>query len=298
MKTITMVLLMLVSPAIMAQMSKDEAEVKKVIDDETSYFMQRDYDGWQSTWAHQSPIYWAVATPNQYMEQTSWESLSQMMKTMFSNNPEPIKEFASKTDFKFQMGKDLALVTFKEGDDSGTRVLIKDGKQWKIIQMTVVKKAEYEKVDNLGLLNWAVGTWNMDASLSSVDMPWADEVAKQSCHILKTPTGYKVKSLFTNNQGDGQWHMWEVKELNIDGMNNFLPVFVKAGGGNWLQAAIGKAVFKDGQLHISYHVVDKPDREARNEVYTFDPKGSITLEGTFFGEDGEKDNTYKYVFKR
>ncbi|MBK3515731.1 hypothetical protein [Carboxylicivirga marina] len=298
MKTITMVLLMLVAPAIMAQLSKDEAAIKEVIENETKYFMQRDFDKWQSTWAQTPTIYWSVVGPNMHMEHTSWEALSAMVKENYKNNPEPIAKFPEKQDYKFQVGKSSALVTFKEGDDSGTRLLIKDGNTWKIMQMTVVKAAAFKKQSDMNLLSWALGTWNMDASQSSVDMPWADSVAKQSCHFIKTPTGFKIKSVFTNNQNDGQWHMWEVKELNIDQNKNFLPVFVKAGGGNWLDAAIGKATFKDGQLHISYHVVDKPDWAARKEVYTFDNKGSITLEGTFFGEDGQKDNTYKYVFRR
>ncbi|TRX71340.1 hypothetical protein [Carboxylicivirga sp. M1479] len=298
MKTITIVLLMLISPAIMAQLSKDEAAIKQVIESETMYFMQRDFDKWQSTWMHSPIIYWAVVIPNQYMEHTSWESLSAMVKEEFKSNPQAITEYPEKGDYRFHVGKNSALVTFKEGDDSGTRMMIKDGKDWKIIQMTVVKKAEFKKEGTMGLLKWALGTWNMDASQSTVDMPWADSVAKQTCHFIKTATGFKIKSVFTNNHGDGQWHMWEVKELNVDQNNNFLPVFIKAGGGNWLDAAIGRAAFKDGKLHISYRIVDKPDWEARKEVYTFDNKGSITLEGTFFGEKGEKDNTYKYVFRR
>lgn len=298
MKTFTLVLLLLVSPAIMAQLSKDEAAIKQVIENETKYFMQRDFDGWQSTWAQTPTLYWLVVAPNMHMEHTSWEALSAMVKEDYKNNPEPITKYPEKRDFKFQVSKNSALVTFKEGDDSGTRVLIKDGKAWKITQMTVVKTPAFKKRSDLNWLSWALGTWNMDASQSFVDMPWADSVAKQSCHFIKTSTGFKIKSVFTNNHNDGQWQMWEVKELNVDQHNNFLPVFIKAGGGNWLDAAIGKATFKDGKLHISYHMVDKPAREARAEVYTFDNKGSITLEGTFFSEDGQKDNTYKYVFKR
>ncbi|TLX77454.1 hypothetical protein E9993_02120 [Labilibacter sediminis] len=298
MKTIALLLVILMPPVLMAQLSKDEAAIKQVIENETNYFLQRDFEKWSNTWLHSPTIHWAVYSPNYHYEYSSWEELEKYIKEEFKRNPQPIETELNKTDYKFNITKNAALVRFTEAEGSGTRVLIKDGGKWKISQMTVTKLDEYKVKNNMRLLNWAQGSWQINTELSEINMPWVDSIEKQTCYFTKTPTGFKIKSVFTNNQGNGQWHMWEVKELNITPYNTLLPVFIKAGGDNWIQATMGKAFFKEQQLNIIYYQPENSERVVRKEVYSFDLNGTLTLEGKFIEENGKKENTYKYVFER
>ena len=122
-----------------------ETAIKRAIEVETTYFNQRNYDKWADTWMQELYIYWSVTNPHEHSELRGWKALSQMMKDLFEQSPEPVQLKQQKTDYKFRVSGNMAFVTFLEDGNASTRVLETSGGKWKLIRMGVVNSTAYEQ---------------------------------------------------------------------------------------------------------------------------------------------------------
>ena len=130
----------------MADFTPEELAVKQVIEDETRFFVERDFDKWANLWVHAPYIYIGIATPSMNEELRGWNDYSTFMKGVLSQGSMNSDEhYAAKTDYQFIIGRDLAFVTFYENGNASTRVLEKHQGQWKLIHTGVIYTEDYKK---------------------------------------------------------------------------------------------------------------------------------------------------------
>jgi len=82
----TILILLCLSALSKAQSTAEEKAILKVVNDEVTAIMARDYDKWASTMAHKpyTSSFWGGF--NNYNHAEGWEDLSQNMKNLFHNN--------------------------------------------------------------------------------------------------------------------------------------------------------------------------------------------------------------------
>ena len=135
--------LILASYTYAKDLSKEEAAIKKAIEDETYYADQKNYNKFSDLWMHEPYVYWSVTNPNSHFELEGWEALSKYFKKQFEKFPEPMQRKANKTDYKFRIIEKMAFVTFREDGNASTRVMEKQNGKWKLIRMGVVGSTAY-----------------------------------------------------------------------------------------------------------------------------------------------------------
>lgn len=295
MKTIFLCLLLIFTTTINAQqLSKDEITIKKVIEDETAFYCEQNYEAWSKLWVHSATIHWASISPDNYTEFKSWDKLSEYIKNEFEQYPDTLKWHPQKTDYKFHIEKNIALVTLKEDGNACTRVLTKGKDGWKIIQMTVVKTDAFEHAMTISKLKNVTGWWVIDPASVKIKSPWAQSIDKLNCKITQSDKGFAINSKFVMNAGEAQWHYWEEKILTVKHEVKEIPVLVRAGGEGWSNVCAGHGIFKDGKLVLTYFDVLNPLLVTRKESYTLKSSGILHLEGKYLDEKGEETGYYSY----
>lgn len=156
-------------------MSSEEAAIKKTIEAETQYWLQRDYEHWADTWTHESSVYRSYATPKYHAEQAGWKAISQWCKNSFANSPEPLTWTLKKTDYKFIVSGTMAFVTFLENGNASTRVLRKERNKWKLVGMTVVDSQAFSALAQENKFKKFVGEWKAKPSSIAEDPGWPGE---------------------------------------------------------------------------------------------------------------------------
>jgi hypothetical protein len=127
--------------------SQQKVAIKKVIENETQFFLERDYDQWANSWVHEPYISWSGADPTGCETVLGWEPLSKRIKDIFDQYPDPPTANFQKTNYCIRVHGKMAFVTFVEDGNSSIRVLERHGKKWKLVCMNVIASSAYEALE-------------------------------------------------------------------------------------------------------------------------------------------------------
>ena len=135
MKRFSFFLFLLTSLSVVAQ-DNQEAAVIQVIQDEHSFFCERNYDKWAATYDQTDKILWGNGVG---FSMRGWEMMSKEFKTYFADNPEPTKP-STIFDHQATIDGDRAWVTSSQRNPDGnlskrlTSLIRREGK-WKIVAL-------------------------------------------------------------------------------------------------------------------------------------------------------------------
>jgi hypothetical protein len=146
--------------------SQDQEAVRKIIEMETKYYFEGNYDKWAETLAHDPSCYVVNAGPEYHNELIGWNNISTVYKKNMQNTP-PLSEAElaqyKKYDYVYKINGNMADVTFKEGKGNfGTRVLEKQSGEWKITGMTNVLTTAYKFQSDYTALKSFTGKWKFN----------------------------------------------------------------------------------------------------------------------------------------
>ena len=247
------------------KLSKEEAAIKKVIEDETAHFMARDYDKWANCFV-QSPMTcysWMSPSANKsgFVMMQGWEDISTKTKAYFAKH-EKQENLPKKTDYQFKVSDEMAFVTFKENaNPMQSRVLEKVNGQWKILRMEASSSANFMKFRKLYDLQRMAGVWEVDMSTlkESDDGGW--KLLSSTIEYKDVPSGlYGVhKSKYRTSNGELRTEeglivfTMNMATNTIGGFNS-----VHYPQSNWSRAfqADGN-IDEDGKLNMTGHEVGK-----------------------------------------
>ncbi|MFI5188336.1 MAG: hypothetical protein ACHQF0_16515, partial [Chitinophagales bacterium] len=154
----------------------EQDAVRKVIEQETKYFFDGNYDKWADTWAHESTDYVIFTSPNGNSETIGWDNISAGNKPNMKNVPQiSADELATtykKYDYQYKINGNLANVTFREGKGNfQTKTLEKQNGEWKITGMTLVYSTDFKFKASYNTLKSYVGKWKLvEGSYSAENM--------------------------------------------------------------------------------------------------------------------------------
>lgn len=200
-------------PALAQQkLSAEEAAIKKVIEDETMYFDQRNYDKWAECVAHDPMAYFSWTTPfageNAVFEARGWEEISKAYKEMMEKDP-PNPNSAKKENYQFKVNGNMAYVTFMEGGVSDqVRVLEKKDGQWRILRVDAINSTAFKKFQQLHALQRMAGTWEIDlASFKKSAGDWS--LISTTLELEQTPSGLSTTEHSTYRNAQGELRVYE-----------------------------------------------------------------------------------------
>ena len=142
---------------VMPAVNPDEEEIKKLMVDETNYFVERDFDKWAEGIVHEPYIIWTVTNggePGDVLTFRGWDSLKTFMSDFLGKLPPAFTTAMKKTTvirdkWQIQIRGNTAFVSFNQhtenvekqtkSDITETRVLERINGAWKIaMQATLV----------------------------------------------------------------------------------------------------------------------------------------------------------------
>ena len=132
-------------------LSKEEATIKKVIENESKYFWARKLDKWKSTWVQEPYIVWTAATQDGVRQYKGWEAWLNQVEDFFKTSPEPMpyKKAVKKYDYKFRIYGNGAWVSFTQENEGTktieTRIMEKINGEWKIAMVELIFDANQDE---------------------------------------------------------------------------------------------------------------------------------------------------------
>lgn len=187
--------------------TKEEAAIKKVIEQETSTYFHKNYDGWAKTWAHDSADYVLRAGPNGYQQVIGWNAIAAEYKQDIQNlsvlSEEEIAPFLNKTGYHIYINGNMASVSFKEGNNNPnveTRTLVKQNGDWKILNFTILNNSSYAFQQTINSMKAFAGRWVLDGK-ATIEPSKGDELNSLKFDLKITPVGLEQLSdaTFTHN---------------------------------------------------------------------------------------------------
>lgn len=197
----------LLSANVSAQ-SKEEAAIKKAIEQETSTYFHKDYDGWANTWAHDSADYILRASTTGYQQIHGWNAIAaeykQDIKGLAVRSDAEIAPFLNKTDFHIYLNGNMATATFKEGDktpNTEARTLVKQNGAWKILNFTLIDNSSYAMRNTINNMKIFAGKWELDGK-ATMEPSNGAELNSLKFDLEITPYGLEQFSNFSiSNNG-------------------------------------------------------------------------------------------------
>ena len=220
----TAVLLLFVTTIFAQQkkVSSEHAAIQQVIEDETKYFNQRNYEKWAECVAHDPMTYYSWTTPfadeDAVFEAKGWEEVSKAFKGFMEAWPAD-ENLPKKENYQFKVSGDMAYVTFTQlpYNSEETRVLEKKDGKWRILRMEALASSAFQKMHQLYALQRMAGTWEVDMSTYTKEGGGSWKFLGGTMEIKRTPTGIKTKELFHYLNEDGDKRTSE--ESTVGSMN-------------------------------------------------------------------------------
>ncbi|HOZ97161.1 MAG TPA: hypothetical protein PKY86_01665 [Niabella sp.] len=124
----------------------EEATIKKLIDDESSFAAKADFTKWASCWVNSDEASFSFTNKEATHFMKGFNAISKMMENM-----KPFELKLSRNNYQFTLGKDLAFVIFDQQDNWGgtdrvkkeSRTLRKLNGKWKILNVSVVEVSSF-----------------------------------------------------------------------------------------------------------------------------------------------------------
>jgi|GEM_PF-5019322 len=189
-----------------AQKSEEEA-IKKTLNQETSTYFHKNYDGWANTWAHDTADYILRAGTNNFQELQGWNAIAkeyeQDIKNMTPISDADMATYLDKYDFHFFINGNLATVSFKEGNrnpNTETRTLVKQNGAWKILNYVLINGGSYAMQNVISRMKAFAGKWELDGK-ATMEPSRGGELNSLKFELKETPNGLEQLSngIFTNN---------------------------------------------------------------------------------------------------
>lgn len=190
------------------KLSKEEAAIKKVIEDETDYFYAADFENWSNCYVHSSMTAFSWMSPSANKDSfgmlQGWEDISKNIKAYMEMNGKRDNP-SKKSEYQFRVTGDMAFVTFNEdGNPMQSRVLEKVKGQWKILRMEASKGTTFEKFRQLYDLQRLAGDWEVDMSTHKESDNGGWKLLQSEITYKDVPTGLKgyAKSKYRTSDGE------------------------------------------------------------------------------------------------
>jgi hypothetical protein len=285
--------------------TKDQDAVRKVIELETKYFFDGNYDKWATTWAHESTDYVIFTGPNGNSETIGWDNISAGNKPNMKNvpliSPDELATTYKKYDYQYKINGNLANVTFREGKGNfQTKTLEKQNGEWKITGMTLVNSTDFKFKVSYNTLKSYVGKWKLvEGSYKSENLQGTtnnDKLMTADYDIHETMYGIEFASS-SSSVYSGITYFNTASECFIpDNNQNEIKYFDFEKGTNAdISTSTGTAVFDtSGRFVVKGMYPDKPAVVRFENIYTTNGDGSIHHEGRSYDKDGKL--TFKWFF--
>jgi hypothetical protein len=128
-------------------LSKDEAAIREVIENESKYYWGRNYDKWQALYVHAPYVAWTAASKYGVTRHQGWDDWSKEVKTFFKSSPKP-QEYEGvvyKYNYHTRIYGNGAWVSFEQMNDGTktweTRIMEKQDGKWKIAMVELIFNA-------------------------------------------------------------------------------------------------------------------------------------------------------------
>ena len=179
-------------------LSQEEATIKKVIEDEITYFMARDYDKWANCYVHSPMTSRSWLSPSahkgSFYAVQGWDNIAKKEKARFATTP-PSTNNGKNTDYQFRVTNEMAFVTFNRNNNPlQTRVLEKINGTWKILRMEASAGAHFMKRSQLHDLQRLAGSWEIDMATykEESDFPVDWRLLHTTSEVKDVPTGVQI----------------------------------------------------------------------------------------------------------
>lgn len=283
----------------------EQDAIRKVIELETQYYFEANYDKWASTWAHEPTDYMVFTSPTGNGETIGWNNISANYKPGMSNGPIiPADEVAKrykKYDYQYKINGNLANVIFREGKGNFiTKTLEKQNGEWKITGMTLVYSTDYTFKEHYAALKSYVGKWKLveDSYKTESDQPADSNYRQLSNDYDIHETRYGIEFTSTNSYTySGRPYSTTANEDFIpDNNQNEIKYFdFEGSGNNNVTTSTGTASFDTtGKFIVKGMYEDKPAQARFENIYSFTSDGLLRQEGRSYDKDGKV--TFKWFF--
>jgi hypothetical protein len=141
--------------------NKINETLKSITTQENVDFYKKDFNAWSNHFDHSNALSWVCVEDDVTLRATGWDDLNRFVGSWMKINPKPESDTDLKLDsiidFKSELSKNLAYVTFKKQHhmpDGKTRMLLENrvfkliGADWKIISLTSVPAYNTPKSTN------------------------------------------------------------------------------------------------------------------------------------------------------
>ena len=289
-----------------AQKSTTEQDaIRKVIELETKYYFDGNYDKWASTWAHEATDYVIFTGPNGNSETIGWDNISAGNKPNMKNvaliSADELATTYKKYDYQYKINGSLANVTFREGKGNFlTKTLEKQNGEWKITGMTLVNSTDFKFKASYNSLKSYVGKWKLvEGSYKSENMQGAANDGKTLTNDYDIhETMYGIEFISTSSSiYSGTTYSNTSSECFIpDNSQNEIKYFdFEKGSGGDVSTSTGTASYDtSGKFVVRGMYPDKPTLLRFENIYTTNSDGSIHHEGRSYDKDGKL--TFKWFF--
>lgn len=292
-KLLVMALLCAMTMTAFAQdMSSTEKAIKQVIEDETKFYNERNYDAWANTWAHSDKIYWSVAGPETSREVHGWEQLSKATKEYFTNNPTPAESKQVKDGYNFMVKGDMAFVTFKEDGNMSTRVLAKKSGQWKLLRMGVVHTVAYKRHHENTMLKSLTGIWKLDPTTVQLsDNSWTMQSFK--CKVKETDMGFKmyVTSDWSSEKMTGTWK--DEYTIAYDSQTDIIGAMMSTKSPQGSSVWSGKCYVMDDYVALKMKPMSDETAKMKHKLI---PQDDNTIKMHYVFTNGEGETMFEMTF--
>jgi hypothetical protein len=260
--------LFLFSYSVAAQNNKkDEAAIKKVLQQETSTYFHKDYNGWSSCWLHDTAASVVRAGANGYEQLSGWNAIATEYKSdiesLRTRSDEEIAPFLNKTGYNIYINGNVATVSFKEGDkatNTEMRTLVKQDGEWKILNFTMIREASYTMQNIMNTMNGLVGKWELDGK-ATMEPSNGAELKSVTFEVKKTSDGWEQLSTFRGNYQGHAYTSPVSYEHFIPNYNNntiFYAVIEKIRSGQTFPGTGSISSDKPNSFTVTQMFPDKP----------------------------------------
>ncbi|HYJ62843.1 MAG TPA: hypothetical protein VEV62_03795 [Parafilimonas sp.] len=282
----------------------EQDAVRKVIEQETRYFFDGNYDKWAGTWAQEPTNYVIFSGPNSNSETMGWDNISAAYKPNMTNvvsvSADDFAANYTKSDYQYHINGNVANVSFKEGKGNfETRTLEKVNGEWKLTSLTVVQSTDYKLQASYNIIKSFIGKWKVDLSSFRTEPAQTQNSYKAVSNdydIHETMYGIEFASANSYIYEGKQLTSYATEDFITDYSQNAIKYFdyEKSQNGT-ISTAIGSASFdSSGRFVVKGMYPDKPSSIYFENIYTINGDGSIHHEGRLFDKDGKL--TSKWFF--
>lgn len=199
-----------VSTAQVSAQKSDEVAIKNAIQNESSTYFHKNYDGWANTWTHDTANYIIGIGPAGYGETKGWNAINALFTQYIKNLPvrtdAEIAPHLNFTDFQIYVNGNTATASFTDNYKMSTResyTMVKQKGAWKILNITRLNSANYTMMRTFSLMKTFEGKWVLDGE-GTREPSNGGKLNEASFSLRETPYGLEQISRFINSNPKGK----------------------------------------------------------------------------------------------